>query len=118
MIVQSYNKLVRDNIPSFIARDRQIGHFHTMTEAEYVDALERKLSEEVSEFLESKENVELADILEVVQALAEHNGISFEQLLDIKEEKRNRCGAFKSRLFLETIDIPVRDDTGGKKADA
>ena len=106
MIVQSYNKLVRDNIPSFIARDKQIGHFYTMTEVDYNAALEHKLSEEVSEYLESRETMELADILEVVQAIAEMHGLTFEQLWDMKEEKRKRCGGFNNRLFLEKIEIP------------
>ena len=106
MIVQSYNKLVRDNIPSFIARDKQIGHFHTMTETDYSKALEKKLSEEVSEYLESKDIVELADVLEVIQALAEAQGRSFEEILYCKEEKRKRCGSFNNRLFLEKIEIP------------
>ena len=75
-----------------------------LSDEEYADALERKLTEEVSEYLESKEPMELADVLEVIEALAENAGIPFEELLAIKAEKRRTNGAFQKRLFLEYVE--------------
>jgi len=72
--------------------------------AEYASELEKKLKEEVAEYLESKAPVELVDVLEVVQALAENAGVSFDELLAMKEEKQRTNGAFHKRLFLECVE--------------
>lgn len=106
MSTKHYNKLIRDGVPNFIAKDKQVARFYTMSDSDYETALQEKLYEEASEYFESKDATELADILEVVQALAEHQGLSFEDILFFKEEKRKRCGGFTNRLFLETIEIP------------
>lgn len=66
--------------------------------------MEKKLQEEVAEYLESKAPVELADVLEVVEALAENAGVSFDELLNIKAEKRRTNGAFQKKLFLEYVE--------------
>lgn len=99
-----YNKLIRDRIPEIIAATGKTAQIRVLSDEEYADALERKLTEEVSEYLESKEPMELADVLEVIEALAENAGIPFEELLAIKAEKRRTNGAFQKRLFLEYVE--------------
>ena len=66
--------------------------------------LERKLVEEVTEYLESNSPEELADILEVVFALAETKEISEKQLMKIRKSKRKKNGAFKNGIILKQID--------------
>ncbi len=58
----------------------------------------------MAEYLESKAPVELADVLEVVEALAENAGVSFDELLNIKAEKQRANGAFRKKLFLEYVE--------------
>ena len=65
-----HNKLVRDNIPAIIQRHGEAPITRTLETAEYQDALRRKLHEEVAEFCATGHLEELADILEVVYALA------------------------------------------------
>ena len=101
---KEYNKLVRDRIPEIIAANGKTAQIRVLSKEEYVAALEKKLIEEVGEYLEGKELSELADILEVVQALAENQGISISELLAIKEEKQCKNGAFRKKLFLESVE--------------
>jgi len=58
------------------------------------------LKEEFDEFYESDNIEELSDIMEVIDAIAEKKGISFNKLLQIKEEKRKKRGGFEKNLIL------------------
>ena len=101
---KEYRKLIRDRIPEIIAANGQNASIRALSDEEYAAALEKKLTEEAAEYLESKEPMELADILEVVQAIAEHQGVSFDELLKMKDEKRRKNGAFRKKLFLESAE--------------
>lgn len=107
---KEYHKLIRDNIPAIIAQSGKTAQIRVLPDAEYALALEQKLTEEVDEYLESKEPVELADILEVVEALAASHGVSFEELLTVKAEKQRSNGTFRKKLFLESVE----NDNGTK----
>lgn len=99
----NYNKLVRDRIPEIIAKTGKEADFSFAGKQEFTALLNAKLSEEVQEFLESGDVSELADILEVVYALAENINCTREQLEDIRKEKARRCGAFHDRIFLKAV---------------
>jgi predicted house-cleaning noncanonical NTP pyrophosphatase (MazG superfamily) len=62
--------------------------------------LVQKLREEVAEFCDSGEVEELADILEVVYALASDQGVTPEELDKVRGAKRAERGGFNHRLFL------------------
>lgn len=62
--------------------------------------LEKKLDEEVGEYHRDKNAEELADILEVVFALAENIGCSREQLMAVYQRKHDDRGGFADRCFL------------------
>ena len=70
-----FNKLVRDKIPQMIESQGEKPVIRILGEEEYHAALEQKLLEEAGEYRESRELAELADILEVVFALCEADGI-------------------------------------------
>ena len=95
-----YNKLVRDQIPAIIEAQGERPNFRVLDEEEYARLLEAKLDEEVAEFHQDKNLEELADILEVVYALAEQQGHSREDLLEIYEAKHTKRGGFRERIFL------------------
>ncbi len=65
-----YNKLVRDGIPEIIARDGKKPVTRILDDKEYIDELVKKLGEEYEEFKTELSLEELADIQEVVLALA------------------------------------------------
>lgn len=95
-----YNKLVRDKIPEIIKNQGQVPYTRILDEEEYLLALEQKLDEEVREYHKDKTIEELADILEVVYALAEGTGASREALLSCYESKHKKRGGFHDRTFL------------------
>lgn len=99
-----YNKLIRDNIPEIIRENGQTAYISTLDDARYLEELRKKLGEEVGEFLESGEIEELADILEVIEALAAAKGSTLDDVMNIKREKARRNGAFNKRLFLEKVE--------------
>ena len=95
-----YNKLVRDKIPAIIEAQGQKAKTCILDDEAYKRALEAKLDEEVTEFHKDKNLEELADILEVVYALAESIGCSREELLGTYEKKHDDRGGFEKKLFL------------------
>ena len=95
-----YQKLVRDKIPQIIRNSGHTPITRILDDEEYLECLERKLDEEVSEFHKDFNGEELADILEVVYALGEANGYSREELNRICDTKRKERGGFRDRVFL------------------
>ncbi len=70
-----------------------------------MDALEKKLLEEVHEFLSARDNdenaqYELADILEVIDAICVARKFSKENIFDKKLKKKDENGGFEKRFFL------------------
>ena len=94
-----YEKLVRDLISDLIAAQGEKPNIRILDDAEYWYCLSRKLDEEVQEFHKENNLEELADILEVVYALAEING-GREELERIYTNKHEARGGFSKRIFL------------------
>lgn len=92
-------KLVRDKIPEIIEASGATPLTRILETEEYLSCLETKLDEEVQEFHESKSPEELADILEVVYALAAAQGCSREQLQQIFDAKHTARGGFEKRIY-------------------
>ena len=95
-----FNKLVRDRIPAIIEAGGERPVTRILNDEEYLRCLEQKLDEETAEYHEGKNLEELADILEVVYALAEGLGYSKEELLAVYEKKHEARGGFADRVFL------------------
>ena len=95
-----YQKLVRDKIPQIIRNGGDIPVTRILDDEEYLTCLENKLDEEVAEFHRDNNIEELADILEVIYALAEADGYSPEELNRYRMEKRAERGGFHDRIFL------------------
>ncbi|MDA0745625.1 MAG: phosphoribosyl-ATP pyrophosphohydrolase, partial [bacterium] len=66
--------------------------------------LTKKLHEEVKEFTEQPNLEELADILEIINALAEILTADIAKVEDIRKQKALDRGTFKDRIFLEWVD--------------
>lgn len=98
-----YNKLVRDNIPDIIRQQGETPVTRTLEDGEFLACLEKKLLEEVEEFLAEENLNELGDILEVLEAIAHLQGWTDGQIRHTKEEKAQRNGAFRERVFLEKV---------------
>ena len=101
-----YNKLVRDNIPNIIKSKGEEPVIKILDDDEYKTELEKKLNEEYKEVLESsgEDRVEeLADMLEVIKALAKVEGKTLEEIIVLANEKTNKRGAFDKKIFLEKV---------------
>ncbi|MEG0005539.1 MAG: nucleoside triphosphate pyrophosphohydrolase [Peptostreptococcaceae bacterium] len=101
--MKKYNKLVRDKIPEIIEADGKTCTYEIVTGEEKYKLLEEKLQEEVNEFLEDKNLEELADIMEVVFALANELGHSEDELILKRSSKACTKGDFKVGLYLKEI---------------
>ena len=99
--MKTYNKLVRDNIDKIMIDKGLKPITRILSEEEYIKELNKKLLEEVKEYLESEEVEELADIEEVILAILDTKKVSRETLEEIRKEKTKKRGAFTRRLFLE-----------------
>ncbi|HPZ07048.1 MAG TPA: nucleoside triphosphate pyrophosphohydrolase [Candidatus Eremiobacteraeota bacterium] len=95
-----YDKIIRDKIPEIIEKDGKTFEVQTVSNDTALQYLKDKLKEEFDEFYESDNIEELSDIMEVIDAIAEKKGISFNKLLQIKEEKRKKRGGFEKNLIL------------------
>ncbi len=94
-------KLVRDKVPDIIRHSGREPDVRRISGEELKDALKEKLIEEARELKESGDVYEeLADVLEVVDAIIESHGIDRQKLLDEKGEKLRRAGGFKEGFLL------------------
>ena len=98
------NKLVRDNIPFICEKNGQTPETIILDDKNYTSALKEKLYEEVEEYLLDFNIEELADIVEVIEALAENQGSSLDEIMKIKLYKQTKNGAFKNKVFLISVD--------------
>lgn len=94
-----HNKLVRDRIPEIIETGGNVANTRVLPPEELLFHLEQKLDEEVGEYHRDKNLEELADILEVVYALADRIG-SREELMDIYRKKHDARGGFQKGIYL------------------
>ena len=95
-----YDKAIRDKIPEIIQKDGYSCNVETLSDEEFLEHLEKKLSEEVAEYQNDKNPEELADILEVIYRIAQLKGVSKEELEKIRINKSKERGGFEKNLFL------------------
>lgn len=104
-----FNKLVRDKIPEIIEQDGKTCKTRILTDDEYLQALNAKLQEEVNEYLECGSVEELADIEEVLRAILARRGIEYKSLEAVRKVKAYHRGAFKKKIFLESVEDTTND---------
>jgi len=71
-----YNKLVRDNITDMLDTKGIVHTEHIATSEEYEEKLFAKLLEEAAEIVKDKNKEEIADLLEVIEAIKELKGFT------------------------------------------
>ena len=89
-----YNKLVRDKIPQIISNNNQVCSTKILSD---------ELKEECNEYIESNDIEELADLTEVILAILNARGISYNELEKIRHSKLERSGGFTKKIFLESV---------------
>ena len=105
-----YNKLVRDHIPAIIKKDEKTPITQTLSTEHYITELQRKMHEELAEYEEAVQPEdqleELADLLELLHAVAVVHGFSPEELEAVRAKKADARGGFSDRMYL----VEVHDD--------
>lgn len=113
-----YHKLVRDRIPEIIEANGERAVYRTLDEQEYERMLDKKLQEEIDEYMaaEGEDRVEeLADLVELVYAALQSRGVTIEQFETIRQSKRAERGGFEQRLFLIRVEQkPLYNEETGK----
>lgn len=99
-----HNKLVRDKIPEIIAKSGKEAATRVLSYGDYLEALDTKLNEEVAEYQADKSLEEMADILEVLQAICIARGHSLQDLESLRAQKASERGSFADRIFLEYVE--------------
>lgn len=96
-------KLVRDKIPAILESQGIKVDLRILEQQEFVLKLKDKLVEEAGEVLRASPDdlcEELADVLEVLQALVDASGLTLEQIEHKRSEKRELKGGFDGKKFL------------------
>lgn len=103
MMTKVYQKLVRDRIPEIIEADGKICVTETLSDSRYLEMLDAKLAEELAEYRESKSLEELADLLEVMKAVVQARGWTWNQLEQVRQEKAMQRGGFEKKILLKEV---------------
>jgi predicted house-cleaning noncanonical NTP pyrophosphatase (MazG superfamily) len=90
---------VRDKIPEIIKNDGKTPIIEILSNEDYLKELDKKLNEEVAEYQADKSIEEMADVLEVLFAICEGRGHTVEELLQVRESKREKRGGFKDKIY-------------------
>ncbi|OJD58706.1 phosphoribosyl-ATP pyrophosphohydrolase [Bacillus sp. N35-10-4] len=103
----TYNKLIRNKIPQIIKANGKTPTTRILSEDEYIKEICKKTEEELTEYLEAttKEHKleELSDLLELINALAEYEGATLEEIDKIRRKKAEERGGFQNRIFLQDV---------------
>ncbi len=97
--MKKYNKLVRDKIPEYLDEKNILYEKRIASEKEYRTELIKKLKEETEEFLVAEEPEELADVIEVVEALKKLP--EYFEVEQIQLKKLEKKGGFEHRIILK-----------------
>lgn len=97
-------KLVRDRIPEIIRESGDVPRTRELRGEQLKSALLDKLVEEHSELQFETNEDEIADMIEVLLALANAIGSSEDQTMRLLQEKRRERGGFEKGMFLERVE--------------
>lgn len=103
MPIKRYHKLVRDRIPEIIEASGKTCVCETLSDENYLHLLDEKLNEELAEYQESKSLEELADLLEVIQAVVKARSWTLEELEQVRVEKAVKRGGFEKKILLKEV---------------
>ena len=102
-----YNKLVRDKIPEIIKASGKKAAVSVFDEAGFRIALKQKLLEEAQEVVGAPDDElmdELADVMQLVESIAQEYQIEVSEIEKHKAEKARQRGAFEKHLRLDGVD--------------
>jgi predicted house-cleaning noncanonical NTP pyrophosphatase (MazG superfamily) len=103
------DKLIRDKLPEIMQKEGTNACIRVMERDEYIARLKDKLFEESGEVATVSDNLEimneLADLLEVMMALAEACGIPFSNVVAAGALKKAEKGGFDAKIYCEHVEV-------------
>ncbi len=94
-----YNKLVRDKIPEILDKKRVYYEKRIAGAEEYKSELVKKLKEETEEYSQDGSLEELADVLEVIEAIKKLP--EYANVEDVRLKKKEERGGFEEKIILK-----------------
>lgn len=105
------NKLWRDKAVDRLQQAGSIIHWERLNDHEFSRQLKEKLIEEAQEVSQVRTTKqlceELADVLEVMNALCAAHGLTLNDVMAAREEKHAERGGFEGRKFVTVAEHPV-----------
>lgn len=103
-------KLIRDRLPAMMRADGLAVFDRRLDDTEFAQALCDKLIEESHEVREAASanelTGELADVMEVIHAMAAVHGLSMSEIEAKRLAKRTERGGFDGRVFNAAVEAP------------
>lgn len=100
-----FKKLIRDKMPEIMKAQGKELEVRILDNAEFKEALRRKVIEEISELKDAKDDAEAKDKIaylhEIADALGDAYGFPKKEILALKDKTHHERGGFDKRLFLE-----------------
>lgn len=99
-------KLVRDRIPEIIKKAGESDHYNIdrcFDNTVYREKLLEKIKEEAAELSSRPSLEEMADVMEVVLAIAKNFGYTKEDIEKYREKKLEEKGGFEAGYLLEML---------------
>lgn len=103
--MKTFNKLIRDKIPEIIEDAGNDYEIEVLNDEDYFEALNKKLEEELEEYRQSEEIMELADLVEIIYAILDYKDISHSEFQKMRKEKQKERGGFEKKLFLKKAEV-------------
>lgn len=103
-MLYSYNKLIRDKNVEIMENKGCKVTYEVLNDKRYREELDKKLKEEVNEYLEAYDIEEMADVMEVIYAMLDYTGVTMEEVEKVRLEKQNRKGGFKNKIYLKDVE--------------
>lgn len=101
-----YDKLIRDRIPEIMTNAGKTFVVKEMNDEEYLLKLKEKLIEEAKEVNVANEDEiigELADVMEIVNAIENAYSIDHDAVIDKQHRKAETNGKFEKKLLLKEV---------------
>ena len=102
-MIYKYNKLVRDKTLENLEKENKKYVYEILDDEKYSKELDKKLLEEVNEYISGHEEKEMADIMEVLKAIKKFRQISDENIEKIRKAKEEKKGGFYNKIYLKEV---------------
>lgn len=102
-MIYKYNKLVRDKIPEEIEEAGKKCTYEVLEDERYSKELDKKLLEEVNEYISDHSEKEMADVQEVLKAIIKYRNIDEKRVEELRKAKEIKKGGFYNKIYLTDV---------------